>query len=193
LAGLLPDGPSLDARFFARDAQSLAQALIGVRVAVDGVGGIIVETEAYDATDPAARSYHGPTAHNAVLFGPPGRAQVYRIYGLHWCLNFVAGEAGSAVLIRAIEPLWGLETMAARRGGVVPRDLCSGPGRLCQALAVTGALDGAPLDQSPFALWDRESLPAIAIGKRVGITKNADVMWRYALSGSRFVSRPAIG
>ncbi len=126
------------------------------------------------------------------MFGPPGHAYVYRSYGIHWCLNFVCGpgETASAVLIRALEPTTGLETMRARRGLDDVRLLCSGPGRLCQALAVTGAHDGLPLDRPPFHLSPAARKPELAVGTRIGLTKAADLPWRYGLAGSRFLSRP---
>jgi DNA-3-methyladenine glycosylase len=180
--------------FFARRPEVVARALIGVRLTVDGVGGRIVETEAYDAADPASHSFRGPTARNAAMFGPPGRAYVYRIYGLHWCLNVVCsapGETGGAVLIRALEPDAGIETMIARRGTADIRRLCGGPGRLCQALAVTGELDGAALDAPPFALVTAAAAPfEVAAGPRIGITKGAETPWRFGLSGSPFLSAP---
>jgi DNA-3-methyladenine glycosylase len=171
--------------YFARDAETVAPSLIGTRLLVGGVGGRIVETEAYDAQDPASHSFIGPTVRNASMFGPVGHAYVYRAYGLHWCLNFVcsAGEAGSAVLIRAIEPLIGLETMRLRRAVDDPRLLCSGPGRLAQALGVDDGLSGARLDRPPFALFDREGVPAICAGPRIGIRKGAETVWRFCLAG----------
>ncbi|MGH3081218.1 MAG: DNA-3-methyladenine glycosylase, partial [Gaiellaceae bacterium] len=158
---------------------------------VDGVGGPIVEVEAYDHEDPAAHGYGGRTDRNASMFGPPGRAYVYRSYGVHWCLNFVCEEEGSAsaVLIRALEPAHGLDAMRERRGLDDPRLLCAGPGRLCQALGITRAHDGFALDEPPFELLVRETEPKIAAGPRIGITKAADRPWRYGLAGSRFLSR----
>jgi DNA-3-methyladenine glycosylase len=178
--------------FFARSVHDVAPDLIGVTLLVDGVGGVIVEVEAYDHEDPAAHGYRGRTARNASMFGPPGHAYVYRSYGVHWCLNFVCEqeESASAVLIRALEPTEGLDVMRSRRSLEDPRLLCAGPGRLCQALALTGAHDGLALDELPFELRPRVGDPEIAMGLRVGITKAADRPWRYALAGSRFVSRP---
>jgi DNA-3-methyladenine glycosylase len=169
----------------------VAPDLLGVTLLVDGVGGPIVEVEAYDREDPAAHGYRGKTARNASMFGPPGRAYVYRSYGLHWCLNFVCEEEGvaSAVLIRALEPRHGLERMRARRRRDDPRLLCAGPGRLCEALGVTRAHDGLRLDQPPFALLERAETLEIAATPRVGITKAADWPWRYVVAGSPFVSR----
>ena len=181
----------LDTDFFARDAVTVAKALIGVRLLVDGVGGIVVETEAYDREDPASHSFNGPTKRNAVMFGPPGRAYVYRIYGAHWCLNAVCGgEPRGAVLIRALEPTDGLGVMAERRGTSDARLLCSGPGKLCQALSVTGAQDGAPLDAPPFAFYAPDSPRELATGPRIGLTKAIDTPWRFGAAGSRFLSRP---
>jgi DNA-3-methyladenine glycosylase len=178
--------------FFARSVHEVAPDLVGVTLLVDGVGGTIVEAEAYDHEDPAAHGYRGRTARNASMFGPPGHAYVYRSYGIHWCLNFVceAEEVASAVLIRALEPTRGLAEMRARRGLDEPRLLCAGPGRLTQALAVTRAHDGAPLDRPPFELLERQSEPEIVTGPRIGITQAADRPWRYALACSRFLSRP---
>jgi DNA-3-methyladenine glycosylase len=166
--------------------------LIDAELLVDGVGGRIVEVEAYQPDDPAAHGFRGRTARNASMFGPAGHAYVYRSYGLHWCLNFVCGPEGcaSAVLVRALEPTRGLEAMRARRGLDDVRLLCSGPGRLCQALAVTRSLDGVPLDRPPFALRPAVGTPAVVVGPRIGLTKAADRPWRYGLAGSRFVSRP---
>ena len=182
----------LDRDFFARSVHEVAPDLIGVTLLVDGVGGPIVEVEAYDHEDPAAHGYRGRTERNASMFGPPGHAYVYRSYGVHWCLNLVCEEEGSAsaVLVRALEPTHGVAWMHARRGVEDARLLCSGPGRLCQALGVTRAHDGLPLDRAPFELCARESEPEVVTGLRVGITKAAERPWRYALAGSRFLSRP---
>jgi DNA-3-methyladenine glycosylase len=179
----------LPADFWSQPVVSLARALIGATVLVDGVGGIITETEAYDIDDPASHSFGGPRGRNRVMFGPGGHAYVYRIYGIHWCLNFVGGaHPGSAVLIRALEPTRGLEIMRARRGQHDLHALCSGPGKLAQALAIDKSLDGAPLDRPPFALSLGDDHP-IVVGPRIGITKAVDHPWRFGLGGSRFHSR----
>lgn len=177
--------------FFARSSHEVAPDLIGVTLLVDGVGGPIVEVEAYDQDDPASHSFNGRTSRNAVMFGPAGYAYVYRSYGIHWCLNFVCAEPGraEAVLIRALQPANGLDTMRQRRGVDAERALCSGPGKLCQALAVTGAHDGLPLDEPPFELLARTQTPAIATGTRIGLTKAAERPWRYGLAGSPYLSR----
>ena len=177
--------------FFARSVHEVAPELVGATLLVDGVGGTIVEVEAYDQEDPAAHGFRGKTPRNASMFGPPGHAYVYRSYGLHWCLNLVCEDDGAAaaVLVRAVHPTAGLATMRARRGVDDVRLLCSGPGRLCQALAVTRAHDALPLDRPPFALSARGSDVEIAAGARVGITKAADRPWRYGVAGSRFLSR----
>jgi DNA-3-methyladenine glycosylase len=182
---------SLPPDFFERSVHQVAPDLIGVTLLVDGVGGVIVEVEAYDHEDPAAHGFRGRTERNASMFGPPGHAYVYRSYGIHWCLNFVCEPEGvaSAVLIRALEPLEGIEVMRARRGVDDPRLLCSGPGRLCQALGITRAHDGVALDEPPFELRARSATPEIAVGPRVGITKAAQRPWRYTLARSQFVSR----
>jgi DNA-3-methyladenine glycosylase len=182
----------LDKDFFARSVHEVAPDLIGVTLLVDGVGGPIVEVEAYDHEDPAAHGFHGRTARNAAMFGPPGHAYVYRSYGIHWCLNFVCEqeEVASAVLLRALEPQQGIDRMRERRGLEDARLLSAGPGRLCRALGITGAHDGLALDEPPFELLPRVEAPEIAVGLRVGITKAAEQPWRYGLAGSRFVSRP---
>jgi DNA-3-methyladenine glycosylase len=170
-----------------RSPHEVAPDLIGAELLVDGVGGVIVEVEAYDHEDPAAHSFGGPTARNASMFGPPGHAYVYRSYGVHWCLNFVC-EMASAVLIRALEPTNSLAEMAARRGTHEPRLLASGPGRLTQALGLSGEHDGLPLDRAPFELYAAGDTE-IAVGPRIGITKATDVPWRYGEAGSPYLSR----
>jgi DNA-3-methyladenine glycosylase len=174
--------------FFARSVHEIAPELIGVTLLFDGVGGAIVEVEAYDHEDPASHSFGGRTARNATMFGPSGHAYVYRSYGIHWCLNFVC-DPRSAVLIRALEPTNDLEEMRRRRGLDDPRLLCAGPGRLCQALGIDRTHDGRPLDEPPFELLSRDAQPEIVRGLRVGITRARDQPWRYAAAGSRFVSR----
>ncbi|MBI3434232.1 MAG: DNA-3-methyladenine glycosylase [Proteobacteria bacterium] len=178
--------------FFARGVHDVARDLIGATFLVDGVGGVIVEVEAYHHTDPAAHSFAGETARNAVMFGPPGRAYVYRSYGIHWCMNVVCEAAGSAsaVLIRAIAPGIGLARMRRRRGLSDTRALCSGPGKLCAALAITSAHNGLALDRAPFLLRAREGEADIVTGPRIGISKARDYPWRYGLKDSVFLSRP---
>ena len=182
----------LDGDFFRRPATEVARALIGVRLTVSGVGGIIVETEAYDRTDPASHAFRGLNAVNGVMFGPPAHAYVYHSYGIHWCLNFVCGpEPGAAALIRALEPTDGIDVMAERRRTTDLRKLCSGPGRLCQALEITRAtMNGLSLLEPPFALARAEGVLPVASGVRIGITKGADTPWRFGLEGSPFLSRP---
>jgi DNA-3-methyladenine glycosylase len=182
---------AIEPAFWSQEVVSLARALIGAELLIDGVGGFIVETEAYDIDDPAAHSFPGPTKRNAPMFGPAGHVYVYRIYGLHWCLNFVGGvRHGGAVLIRAVEPTQGLEAMRERRGLGDVRLLCSGPGKLAQAMGVTGAMTGLPLDRAPFAITAPSATPEIAIGPRIGITKAVDHPWRFGFKGSRFLSKP---
>jgi len=177
--------------FFARPVLEVAEELIGATFLVDGVGGKIVEVEAYHHEDPAAHGYRGPTERNATMFGPPGHAYVYRSYGIHWCVNFVCEPEGvaDAVLIRALEPTHKLSLMRRRRGVEDERRLCSGPGRLCQALAITGAHDGLALDRPPFRLEARTEKPEVVRGPRVGISRATDLPWRYGLAGSRYLSR----
>jgi DNA-3-methyladenine glycosylase len=184
--------PRLRRAFFDRSVHEVAPELIGATLSIDGAGGIIVEVEAYHHTDPAAHSYNGRTARNAVMFGPAGYAYVYRSYGIHWCLNVVCEEEGSAsaVLIRAIEPTHGLPLMRRRRGLEDAGALCSGPGKLCEALGVSIKHNGLALDRPPFELRAREAAPEIAIGPRIGITKAAEHPWRYGLKGSKFLSKP---
>ena len=178
--------------FFARSVHEVAPELVGAELFFDGAGGLIVEVEAYDHEDPAAHGYRGRTARNASMFGPPGHAYVYRSYGIHWCLNFVCEDEGvaAAVLVRALTPTRGLDRMRARRGLTEERALCSGPGKLCQALGITGEHDGLPLDRAPYALRERTQAPVVVAAPRIGITQAADRPWRYGVAGSRYVSRP---
>ncbi|CAN5121448.1 DNA-3-methyladenine glycosylase [soil metagenome] len=180
----------VDLSFFDRPVEIVARDLIGVRLLIDGVGGTIVETEAYHPQDPAAHTFRGPTPRNAVMFGPAGHAYVYRSYGIHWCLNFTSGH-GAGVLIRALEPEAGIETMRSRRGVADDRLLCAGPGRLCQALGIDGGFGGWPLDRPPFSLSGATHRPAIIASPRIGISVATDTLWRFTASGSRYLSRPA--
>lgn len=188
----MPPPPRLRRSFFDRPVLEVAPELIGATLLVDGAGGIIVEVEAYHHTEPAAHSYIGPTARNEVMFGPAGFAYVYRSYGIHWCLNFVCEEEGSAsaVLIRALEPTQRLAVMRRRRGVADARNLCSGPGKLGEALGVTRKYNGLPLDRAPFELRARRETPEISVGVRIGITKAAEKPWRFGLTDSRFLSKP---
>lgn len=181
--------PAIAAAFFARHAADVARDLIGMTLLVDGVGGPLVEVEAYDPADPASHSFNGQTPRNSAMFGPPGHVYVYKIYGMHWCLNFVC-QPGSAVLIRALEPLHWVSRMAERRGGMAERQLCSGPGKLCQALGVTNAHNGLPLDAPPFELLPASESHDVATGPRIGITKGVETPWRFARRGSPFLSKP---
>jgi len=185
-------GRPLKRAFFGRSVHEVAPDLIGVTLLVNGVGGIIVEVEAYHHTEPAAHSYNGPTPRNQVMFGPPGFVYVYRSYGIHWCMNFVCEKDGSAsaVLIRALEPTHRLAAMRRRRGLDDDRALCSGPGKLTEALGITHAHNGLALDAPPFALYGRKGKVDVVSGIRIGLTKAVELPWRYGLKGSRFLSKP---
>lgn len=186
----------LPRRFFAREAPGLARALLGCLLVHDGPGGRaagrIVETEAYDETDPASHSYRGLTPRTRVMFGPAGFLYVYFSYGVHWCANVVAGRDGygAAVLLRALEPIAGIELMATRRRTADPRFLCRGPGRLAQAMGITGGDNGVDLTHGRlFVARDEATRPEIMVGPRIGITRAADKPWRFSVAGSPFVSR----
>jgi len=185
-------GRLLKRAFFGRRVHEVAPGLIGVTLLVNGVGGVIVEVEAYHHTEPAAHSYRGPTPRNMVMFGPPGFVYVYRSYGIHWCVNFVCEKEGSAsaVLIRALQPTHGIAAMQRRRKLHDERSLCSGPGKLTEALAITHDHNGLALDAPPFALYARSQKPDIVTGIRIGLTKAVDLPWRYGLKGSKFLSKP---
>ncbi len=171
---------------------AVARGLIGASFLVEGVGGVVVETEAYAPDDPASHSYRGRTSRNASMFGPPGLLYVYRSYGIHWCANVVCGDdgVGAAVLLRALEPTHGLDEMRARRGLDDIALLCSGPGRLCQALRITVEHDGLSLYRPPFELYPPTAAPELIRGPRIGIRRAGERPWRYAVRDSPFVSRP---
>jgi len=187
-------GAPLQAAFFARPVAEVAPDLVGCSLLVDGVGGVIVEVERYQQDDPASHSFRGPYGRAAVMFGAPGRLYVYRSYGLHWCANLVCEPEGrgAAVLLRALAPTHGLDVMAARRGGLADRLLCAGPGRLCAALGIDGALDGAPAAGPAAAVrvGARTGPAEVVSGSRIGITKAAERPWRFGLAGSPYLSRP---
>ncbi len=184
-------GRPLQRSFFDRHVLEVAPDLIGATLLVNGVGGIIVEVEAYHQSEPAAHSFNGPTPRTLVMFGPPGFSYVYRSYGIHWCVNLVCEKEGSAsaVLIRALEPTHGFAMMRRRRGVEDERALCSGPGKLCEALGITIKHSALPLDAPPFALHARVGKADVVSGVRIGLTKAVDLPWRYGLKGSRFVSK----
>lgn len=179
----------MDERFFARDVVAVAADLLGARLLLNGVGGLVVETEAYRHDDEASHSFRGKTAANAAMFGEPGRAYVYRSYGLHWCLNVVC-ERGSAILLRALQPTHGIDTMIARRAVSERRRLCAGPGNLCKALAVTGEINGMSIVDAPFFMEPPSEVAVWTSGVRIGISKAADRPWRFAVKGSPFLSKP---
>lgn len=185
-------GKRLTRAFFDRSVHEVAPELVGATLLFDGAGGTIVEVEAYHHTDPASHSYVRQTPRNGAMFGPAGHAYVYRSYGIHWCVNFVCEAPGSAsaVLVRAIEPLAGIPAMQLRRRLQDVKALCSGPGKLCEALGITGAHDGLPLDKAPFALHAARVPPEMVVGTRIGITKGVELPWRFGLKGSRFFSKP---
>ncbi len=187
---------ALSRDFFTRNVVTVARDLIGCTLIFGGCGGLIVEAEAYDHEDPASHCFGGQTLRNASMFGPAGHAYVYRSYGIHWCLNFVCGPrpkgaaVASGVLIRALEPTIGIELMEERRGTRERRKLCSGPGRLCQALTITKAQDGHPLDKPPFEVLPAMAKHKIAVGPRIGLSKAVETPWRFGLAGSAFLSKP---
>jgi DNA-3-methyladenine glycosylase len=187
-------GKRLKRAFFARSVHEVAPDLIGATLLFNGVGGIIVEVEAYHHTEPAAHSYRGPTPRNVIMFGPPGFTYVYRSYGIHWCVNFVCEKTGSAsaVLIRALEPTHGIPAMRRRRHLHDERALCSGPGKLTEALGITHAHNGLALDAPPIALHAPNVRPEVVAGVRIGLTKAVELPWRYGLKDSKFLSKPFV-
>jgi DNA-3-methyladenine glycosylase len=185
----------LDAGFFDRSVHDVARDLIGCALLFDGTGGVIVECESYERDDPACHAYVGLTPRTEPLFGPPGHAYVYLSYGVHSCLNFVCEPEGraAAVLIRAVEPRWGIDRMSRRRRRDSPRDLCSGPGKLTEALGIGLEMDRAPLTEPPFELRGRDQgwrQVAVETGPRIGISRAAELPWRFCATGSEYLSRP---
>jgi DNA-3-methyladenine glycosylase len=182
----------LGVEFFERSVHDVARELIGCGFLYRGVGGVIVETESYERDDPACHAHVGLTPRTATIFGPPAHAYVYLSYGIHSCVNFVCEPDGvaAAVLIRALEPRWGIETMVKRRGREALRDLCSGPGKLTEALGIGLADNAAPLTRPPFELRAREGEWEVATGPRIGITKATELPWRFCAAGSPYLSRP---
>lgn len=177
--------------FYRKPVAYVARELIGATLLFKGSGGLIVETEAYDHEDPASHSVKGPSLRNRSMFGPPGHAYIYRSYGLHWCFNIVCGRApGAAVLVRALQPLVGVGNMRSRRGDLPDRLLCSGPGRLCAALGIDRTWDGHDLREPPFSLLSGAPIGRVHVGARIGISRAADVPWRFGLAGSPYLSRP---
>lgn len=189
---------ALGAAFFARPARAVAPELIGCVLEANGVAGVIVEVERYEHWDAASHSFRGPTPRSQVMFGPAGHLYVYRSYGMHWCVNFVCGPPGhgAAVLVRAVEPIGGLEVMQARRGSVAVRDLCRGPGHLAEAFGITGALNGRPVSDTAGAGGvrvmgrDHEEAVVVVRGPRIGITRDPERAWRYVRADSPWVSGP---
>jgi DNA-3-methyladenine glycosylase len=179
--------PELHA-FFSREVTRVARDLLGAELLVDGVGGIIAETEAYHPDEPASHAYRGPTPRNASMFLGPGHVYVYRSYGIHWCFNLVCA-GGAAVLVRALEPTHGIAQMTVRRGLSDPRQLCSGPGKLCAAMGITKAQDGLTLGDPPLSFRAAEVVPEATIGPRIGISKAAELPWRFGIAGSAYLSR----
>jgi len=182
----MPAAPDLTA-FFSREVTLVARELLGAELLVDGVGGIITETEAYHPDEPASHAHRGPTLRNNAMFLGPGHVYVYRSYGIHWCFNLVCADA-AAVLIRAMEPTHGIERMAERRGLSHPRDLCSGPGKLCTALNITKCEDGLRLSDPPFSFRPASEAPPVVVGPRIGITKAAELPLRFGIAGSAYLS-----
>lgn len=181
----------IERSFFERPAALVASDLVGCAFFVGDVGGVIVETEAYDQEDPASHAFGGPRGRNVAMYGPPGHVYVYRSYGIHWCLNFTCEPegCGAGVLIRAIEPTAGLDVMAARRGLANPLQLASGPGKVGQALGIDLSHYGRPLEEPPFRLEPRGAVPLLSIGPRIGISKGVATPWRFGLAGSPYLSK----